>query len=128
MSNNNEEENLDVPQSAGILDGVGIGEEKSELDKIFEKMLAPENIEHFTELNPGEITAFSTYGAYVNQISQKYKYELKMPKEWLIKNLTMRTSKGRKGKLEMVKITARNPWQENQQGNNTSIWNRFRGP
>lgn len=101
----NDEED-DGPQSAGLLsggDGIQAGDEVTDLDKIFEKMLNPNNIYHFTELNPGEITAFSSLGCIA---------ELHMPKgvihKWLILNLMMRVSKGRKGKQEFVKITARN--------------------
>ncbi len=108
-------------QGAGIMSGDGIDsfEEKNDLDKIFEKMLDPKNIYHFTELNANEITGFSTLGV----IAEKY-----MPTGvvhgWLLKNLMMRVSKQRKGKGEFVKITARNAYQEPapQQGG----WNPFR--
>ncbi len=127
MSNDDISEE-DIPQQgAGVFERLDVAEEKTELDKIFEQMLDPKNIEHFTEVNPAEITAFSTYGAYINGLCKKYGYKLQMPKEWIIKNLTMRVSKGRKGKMEMVKVTARNPWQEQQQGGGKGPWNMFRG-
>lgn len=97
-------------QGSGILDGLDMGQEKTDLDKIFEMMLKDENIEHFTELNAGEITAFSTLGS----LHEKY-----MPAgvalKWLKKNLKMRVSKGRKGKTETVKITSRLPQEQPMQ-------------
>jgi hypothetical protein len=104
--------NPDTMEGAGILsgDGIGVGEERTDLDKIFEMMLDPENIYHFTELNAQEITAFSTLGS----MAEKY-----MPKGvvhgWLLTNLQMRVSKQRKGKAETVKITSRLPEQQQQQ-------------
>jgi hypothetical protein len=96
----------DTMQGAGLVggDGVDFSQEKTDLDKIFEMMLDPKNIVHFTELNAAEITAFSTLGS----MAEKY-----MPKGvvhgWLLKNLQMRVSKQRKGKAETVKITSRLP-------------------
>jgi hypothetical protein len=98
------------PQGAGILDGLGVGDDKTDLDKIFEMMLDPKNIYHFTELNASEITAFSTLGS----MAKKY-----MPggvvHGWLLVNLQMRVSKQRKGKGEAVKITSRLPAEMPQQ-------------
>lgn len=100
-----EDEESSQMQGAGLTGGDGIqtGDEVTDLDKIFAKMLDPNNIYHFTELNAGEITAFSSLGC----VAESY-----MPKgvihKWLLLNLMMRVSKGRKGKQEFVKITARN--------------------
>jgi hypothetical protein len=105
-----DELNPENMQGAGVLDGLDVGEEKSDLDKIFEMMLAPTNIYHFTELNAAEITAFSTLGS----MAKKY-----MPKGvvhgWLLTNLQMRVSKQRKGKTEAVKITSRLPAEQGPQ-------------
>lgn len=120
MPNNND----DIMQDEGNLGGLGlsgmdIGEEKNDLDKIFDKMLSDDNIHHFTELNAGEITAFSTLGVMAS------KYKVKIVQKWILDNLKYRVSKGRKGKGEFVKITARGGYQENSPAPR-SPWNLFR--
>lgn len=112
-----------LAQGAGLMSpggGIDVGMEKTDLDKIFEMMLDPKNIDHFTELNSAEITAFSTLGS----MAEKY-----MPggvvHGWLLKNLRMRVSKQRKGKAETVKITSRLPADMQQQKGGG--WNFFRG-
>jgi hypothetical protein len=106
----NDELNPEQMQGSGVLDALDVGQEKTDLDKIFEMMLDPKNIDHFTELNAQEITAFSTLGS----MAEKY-----MPNGvvhgWLLKNLKMRVSKQRKGKGEAVKITSRLPAEQMQQ-------------
>lgn len=92
------------------MDGLDISTEKTDMDKIFEMMLHPDNILHFTELNAQEITAFSTLGS----IAEKYMPE-GVVHGWLLKNLQMRVSKQRKGKAEAVKITSRIPDAPQQQ-------------
>lgn len=109
-------------QGSGVLDGLGVGEEKTDLDKIFEMMLDPKNIYHFTELNAQEIMAFSTLGS----MAKKY-----MPQGvvhgWLLANLQMRVSKKRQGKAETVKITSRLPADQMQQRGGGGFWSGFRG-
>jgi hypothetical protein len=64
----NDELNPEQMQGSGVLDALDVGQEKTDLDKIFEMMLDPKNIDHFTELNAQEITAFSTLGS----MAEKY--------------------------------------------------------
>lgn len=114
-----EESSLDnnVPElnlSDSLLDA---DSEKSELDKIFKQLLDPNNIAHNTELDQEEITAFSVLAGLAEQ------YDLTTLKRFLLDNLQLRVSKGRKGRNEIVRITARN-WQDPQK--TTSIWDRFR--
>jgi hypothetical protein len=104
---------------AGVMDGIDVGEEKTELDKIFEMMLNPDNIYHFTELNTQEITAFSTLGS----LADKYLRDGVVYK-WLLTNLQMRVSKQRKGKAETVKITSRLPEQQQQPKGGFGSWFR----
>lgn len=108
-------------EGMGILDGLGDVDQKSDMDKIIEFSLNPDNIYHFTELNSDEITGFSTLGVLAD------KYDIKIVKEWLKSNLLMRVSKARKGKGEFVKIVSRNPEQPQMQGQGSSgPWNFFR--
>jgi hypothetical protein len=112
-----EEEQPDAPQlnlSDALID---VDNEKSELDKVFKQLLDPNNIAHNTELDQEEITAFSVLAGLAEQ------YDLTTLKRFLLDNLQLRVSKGRKGRNEIVRITARN-WQDPQKP--TSIWDRFR--
>ena len=105
--------------------GMDIGEEKTELDKIFAQMLDPNNLHHFTELNSGEITAFSTLGRLSNMLVKKYK--ITTLQDWLIDNMKLRVSKARKGRLELVKITSRTgAGIENPNNPNRNQWGFFR--
>lgn len=103
----------------GVLDQLGMNDEKTELDKIFDKMLDPVNLYHFTELSQAEINAFSALGVLADE------YDLVILKKWIIDNLKLRVSKQRKGKAEFVKITARNGSYEQPQQRN-SPWGFFR--
>lgn len=76
-------------------------EEKTELDKVIELMLNPANIGHLTELNSREILAFST----LSTLGKKYRYLDILP--FVAENLVFRVSKGRKGRLETIKLTSR---------------------
>lgn len=83
-------------------------EESSDLSKVLEHMLKPQNLPHMTELSNAEINAFATLG------SLAAKHKIKIIEEWLLKSLSYRVSKGRKGRLETVKITSRAPIMEEQ--------------
>ena len=74
-------------------------EEQTDMDKIFELLLDPNNIAHNTELNRNEIMAFSVLGS----ISEK-RPQLEALREFLKKNLIYRVSKNRQGRKEWVKI------------------------
>lgn len=97
---------------------IDVDNEKSELDKVFKQLLDPNNIAHNTELDQEEITAFSVLAGLAEQ------YDLTTLKRFLLDNLQLRVSKGRKGRNEIVRITARN-WTDQQK--TPSIWDRFRG-
>jgi len=100
----------DIPK-LGLMDAImEVDEERSELDKIFEQMLSPDNISHNTELSRSEITAFSVLSGMAK------KYDLDMLKGYLMENLTFRVSKGRGGRKEWVKIVSRGLGQENEFG------------
>src|SRR5688572_30398066 len=97
----------DLPE-VGLHDGMTeIDDEKSELDKIFKQLLDPANIAHNTELDQEEITAFSVLAVLAE------KYDLTVLKQFLLENLQLRVSKGRRGRNEIVRITAKN-WQDPQ--------------
>lgn len=94
---------------------------KSEMDKILEHLLKPENIYHNTELSEEEITAYSTIGPLA------LKHDLRAVKEFMVQKLQMRVSKNRQGKQELIKIVSRgmnNPMDVNQQ--RPGFWNMFR--
>lgn len=113
---------LDSPGQMGG-NGVMFGEDRSELDKIFEHMTNPANLHHYTELNVGEITAFSTLSVLAK------KYNVDIYKSWIIENLKLRVSKKREGRKELVKVTARNPSNDfmGMQGQGgPSKWDMFR--
>lgn len=76
-------------------------EDKTELDKIFEMVLDPRNIQHLTELSKNEILAFSVLGP----LARKHDFELL--KAFLAENYLNRVSKSRAGKKELVKILSR---------------------
>lgn len=76
-------------------------EDKTELDKVLELLLRPENIQHNTELSRNEILAFSVLTAMSKQ------YRLEVLRNWLAENLVLRVSKGRQGRKEWVKIVSR---------------------
>lgn len=122
MSKKDSEESLpdkiDNLPDVGLHDGMmEIDDEKSELDKIFKQLLDPANIAHNTELDQEEITAFSVLAVLAD------KYDLTVLKQFLLENLQLRVSKGRRGRNEIVRITAKN-WQDPQKM--PSIWDRFR--
>lgn len=75
--------------------------EEDDLEKVIKTLLDPANIHHLTELEPDEITAFTTLGTMAT------KYDIKLLKDWLAQNLLLRVSKSRKGRSEFVKITQR---------------------
>lgn len=117
ISDDNSEEAPELNLSDALMD---VDSEKSELDKIFKQLLDPNNIAHNTELDQEEITAFSVLAGLAES------YDLTTLKRFLLDNLQLRVSKGRRGRNEIVRITARN-WQDPQKP--TSIWDRFRqGP
>ena len=76
-------------------------EDKTELDKIFELMLSEKNIAHNTDLNQNEILAFSMLSMLAR------KHDLDALKMFLLENLQLRVSKGRKGRKEWVNIVSR---------------------
>lgn len=78
-------------------------DEKSELDKIFELMLKPENLHHVTDLTNDEINAYNILGVIANR------YGLKILKEWILTGLTLRVSRNREGRKEIIKLSSRNP-------------------
>lgn len=116
----------DIPAPLPKLDLQGIlleqQEEKTELDKVLELLLDPNNIRHNTELTQKEITAFSVLAT----ISQNHP-ELPALKTFLAENLILRVSKKRKGRAEWVKITARALQAQDQieQGQSRSGFGRF---
>ncbi len=117
MSDDSQDEYIEQNQS--ILDPSQMGEELTELDKIFDHMTKLENLHHYTELNSSEITAFSTLGVLAK------KYDIQLYKDWIIENLKLRVSKKREGRRELVKVTARNAYQDQPQ-QQTSGMNFFR--
>lgn len=82
-----------------IDDAFSEAQERSELDKIFERMLDPANIHHNTDLSLEEINAFSTLATMAE------KYDIKILKQWLLENLKLRVSRNRKGRTEAIKLT-----------------------
>lgn len=109
---------IDNVPELGLSDALlDVDSEKSELDKVFKQLLDPNNIAHNTELDQEEITAFSVLAGIAEQ------YDLTTLKRFLLDNLQLRVSKGRKGRNEIVRITARN-WTDPQKPQ--SIWDRFR--
>lgn len=83
----------------GLTDILAIADEdKTELDKIFELLLDNENIRHNTDLTNAEITAFSVLGTLAKR------HNLDVLHEFLQENLTLRVSKGRRGRREWVEI------------------------
>lgn len=89
----------DIPR-LGLSDALLVSEEeKTELDKILELLLRPENIGHNTELTRNEILAFSV----LTTIAKKYT-GLTVLGDFLRENLVLRVSKGRAGRKEWVKI------------------------
>lgn len=100
------------PTPLGLSDTLALMEdEKTELDKVLELLLKPENIAHNTELNKNEITAFSVLAA----IAKAYP-TLTALQDFLEKNLVYRVSKGRQGRKEWVKITSRQLMAVDQMG------------
>lgn len=91
----------DVDLGFDLEEGLVAGDEKNDFEKVFEKMLDPKNIRHVTDLNSDEITAFSVLG------SLGKRYKLQVLNEFLLENAEWRVSKGRKGRLEVVKINQR---------------------
>lgn len=90
-----------IPQ-LGLQDAIAVmDDEKTELDKIIELMLDPKNIGHLTELTRNEILAFSVLST-INK-----RYDGLVLGQFLKENLIYRVSKGRKGRLETVKLTSR---------------------
>lgn len=99
-----------------------VQEEETELDKIFKIVLSPDYIRHNTELTSNEITAFSVLGSIVNQ-----RPELVALRDFITENLTLRVSRKRQGKKELVKMAQRALNQEDSEfshgGNGT--WGRY---
>lgn len=96
------------PKAQDALPEVGLNEillqtdeEKDALDKMLEMFLDPQNISHNTELNQNEVTAFSVLS------SMAKRHNLPVLRDFLLENLTLRVSKGRKGRGEWVKILGR---------------------
>lgn len=83
--------------------------EKTELDKVLELLLKPENIGHNTELSKNEILAFSVLSTLARR------HNLPVLKEFLAENLILRVSKGRAGRKEWIKIVGRHLAQEDTQ-------------
>lgn len=122
-SDDNQEQDNGNPNILGNLDE--LGQEVNDLDKIFKQMLDPLNIHHFTELSRAEIIGFSSMYAQ-SKLAAKYKIDYTTIDEWLIHNLKFRVSLGRKGRLELVKITSRSGEGMSQQGPGRSPWGMFR--
>lgn len=87
---------IDIEEALSLVE-----DEKSELDKVLELLLDQNNIQHNTELNKREITAFSVLATIAK------KYDLSVLNGFLKENLVLRVSKGRAGRKEWVKIVAR---------------------
>lgn len=109
-----EEKEIDVPDTdlSALLDE---SQEKSELDKIFEKMLAPENIHHNTEVTQDEINGFSTLYAMSRDFKARG-YRIEVLEKWLLEQMKLRVSKGRAGRKEWVKITTKMQDETNKKG------------
>src|SRR5688572_6185149 len=98
----------EIPDMGGLTQAlIDSDTEKSELDKVFKQLLDPSNIAHNTELDQEEITAFSVLAVIAET------YDLTVLKQFLLENLQLRVSKGRRGRNEIVRITAKN-WQDPQ--------------
>lgn len=86
----------------GLSDILAVQEEEhTELDKILELLLDPENISHNSDLNNNEILAFSVLSTLASR------HKLPVLQEFLKQNLLLRVSKNRKGREEWVKILSR---------------------
>jgi len=90
------------PPQLGLSDILALEEkEHTELDKILELLLDPQNIEHNSDLNKNEILAFSVLATLANR------HNLPVLQQFLKQNLLLRVSKNRKGREEWVKILSR---------------------
>lgn len=98
-----------------------VEEERTDLDKIFERFLDPKNIHHVTELSESQIVAITT----LYNISSEY--DITFLQKWLGDYLKFQVSKGRKGRAEWVKVASRNQEQEPQGGGRFGFNNFFRG-
>lgn len=115
----------DTPPVLGLQDALAMVEEdKTEMDKVLELLLDPQNIAHNTELNRPELLAFSALGTLADSYPQ-----LTALKQFLMKNLMLRVSLGRKGRKEWVKITSRQLTMADQNpmmdGNKNGTFGRF---
>lgn len=113
-------ENVPDTDLSALLDE---GQEKSELDKIFEKMLSPENIHHNTEVTQEEINGFSTLYA----LSRDFKargYKIDILEKWLLEQLKLRVSRNRAGRKEWVKITTKMQDDNNKKPGFFDMWRR----
>jgi hypothetical protein len=91
-----------IPAQLGLAEALLMQDkELSELDKIIEMILDPNNIAHNTELTRNEITAFSVLATLAS------KHNLPVLREFLKQNLILRVSKGRKGRQELIRILNR---------------------
>lgn len=75
--------------------------EKTELDKIFEQFLDPNNIGFNTELTGREIAAYRQGLTIANR------FDFPMLRQGIREELILRVSKGRKGRTEWVRILSR---------------------
>lgn len=97
-------------------------EEETELDKLMRLMLDPANIEHNTELSRREIKAYSVLGPRAE------KYGLECLKQYLARNLKLKVSKDRKGRVEWVKIASKargDKSDEEERAGARGVWRRF---
>lgn len=99
------------------------GQEKSELDKIFEKMLDPTNIHHNTEVTQEEINGFSTLYAMSRDFKARG-YQIEVLEKWLLEQMKLRVSKGRAGRKEWVKITTKMQDESNRKGGFLDMFRR----
>lgn len=111
------------PPAVGLQDLLVTAEEqRTEMDKVLALITDNAKIDHFTELTPKEITAFSV----LSTLAQRH--NLPVLTDFLEQNLRKRVSKGRKGRAELIKIVGRHlTTQEEMNANQVSGWRRMMG-
>lgn len=85
----------------GIFDSIlKVEDDEDELSKIFKQLTDPVNLHHYTELTVNEITAFNAL------ISLEREFNIPELKRFIQDALTLRVSKKRKGRNEIVHVSA----------------------
>lgn len=107
-SDKDEEEDISLPPAPDFDSILESGEEKSDTIKVIEQLASEDDIEVNTEFTSEEIGAFQTLSTLADD------YEgLEALDRWLKKGMRMRVSRGRRGRNETVRISARNPQMDN---------------